>query len=178
MRWWVNTRRRGISLQDYPLIPDWLVWGREKLEIVQRTTTLGVLPVPEGLDGPRKGSYPPVLVGVEVGDEDKTSKIKGKGSKLMTADVFFVFTAVFGEDHRCVCVFNAVALCPAGPADHPPQPGPEGGGLPALHPAAALRQRRLLHQGVCPSVHRPGHGEELSQVHSPARVCVGGTRWD
>lgn len=22
----------------------------------------------------------------------------------MTADVFFVFTAVFGEDHRCVCV--------------------------------------------------------------------------
>lgn len=67
---------------------------------------------------------------------------------------------------------NAVALLPAGPSYHPPQLGSEGGGLPALHPAAALRQRRLLHQGVCSRLHRPGHGEELSQVRTSALVCA------
>lgn len=78
------------------------------------------------------------------------------------------------QQRRCLPVFNAVALLPAGPSYHPPQFGPEGGGLPALHPAAALRQRRLLHQGVCTSLHRPGHGEELSQVRTAALVRMRG----
>lgn len=73
-----------------------------------------------------------------------------------------------------VCFSNSVVFLPGGPSYHPPQFGSEGGRLPALHPAAALCQRRLLHQGVCSSLHRPGHGEELSQVGTPVLVSVGG----
>lgn len=45
-----------------------------------------------------------------------------------------------------MCVFlHLLFFPPAGSSYHPPQSGPAGGCVPAIHPAPALRQRRLLH---------------------------------
>ncbi|KAM7394673.1 hypothetical protein PAMP_021459 [Pampus punctatissimus] len=55
------------------------------------------------------------------------------------------------------------AVSEGGSSYYPPQFGPEGGGIPAIHPAPAVRQRRLLHSGLCTRLHRTGYGQKLSQ---------------
>lgn len=69
----------------------------------------------------------------------------------------------------CPCPRPLHPPLPAGSSHHPPQSGPEGGGVPAIHPAPAVGQRRLLHQGVCARLHGTGQSQELSQVLAHAK---------
>lgn len=65
-----------------------------------------------------------------------------------------------------VSVFIIIIFFSSGSSYHPPQFGSACECVPAIHPATAVRQRRLLHSGLCSCLHRTGYCQKLSQVHT------------